>query len=56
MKTNRTMLVLTFLFTLPCIGAEDKKEEFQSIFNGRNLDGWVKVITAPTTCPVKNLE
>ena len=28
MKTNRKMLVPTFLFTLPCIGAEDKKEEF----------------------------
>jgi hypothetical protein len=54
MKTNRTMLVLTFLFTLPCIGAEDKKEEFQSLFNGRNLDGWVKVNTAPSTWTVKD--
>jgi hypothetical protein len=33
-----------------------KRKSLQSIFNGRNLDGWVKVNTAPTTCPVKNLE
>ena len=54
MKTNRLLLALTFLFTLPCIGVEDKKEEFQSLFNGRNLDGWVKVNTAPSTWTVKD--
>ena len=54
MKTNRLLLALTFLFTLPGVGAEDKKEEFQPLFNGRNLDGWVKVNTAPSTWTVKD--
>ena len=54
MKTHRLLLALTFLFTLPGIEAEDKKEEFQPLFNGKNLDGWVKVNTAPSTWSVKD--
>ncbi|MFP6739919.1 MAG: DUF1080 domain-containing protein [Planctomycetota bacterium] len=54
MKTHGLLLALAFLFTLPGIEAEDKKEEFQPLFNGKNLDGWVKVNTAPSTWSVKD--
>jgi hypothetical protein len=54
MKTLRLLPVLAFLFTLPALGAEDKKEEFRPLFNGKNLDGWVKVNTAPSTWTVKD--
>ena len=54
MKTHRLLLALTFLFTLPGIEAEDKKEAFEPLFNGKNLDGWVKVNTAPSTWSVKD--
>ena len=54
MKTHRLLLALAFLFTLPGIEAEDKKEEFEPLFNGKNLDGWVKVNTAPSTWTVKD--
>ena len=54
MKTHRLLLVLAFLFTLPCIEAEDKKEAFKPLFNGKNLDGWVKVNTAPSTWTIKD--
>ena len=54
MKTHRLLLVLAFLFTLPGIEAEDKKEAFKPLFNGKNLDGWVKVNTAPSTWTIKD--
>ncbi|MDE0739956.1 MAG: DUF1080 domain-containing protein [Planctomycetota bacterium] len=54
MKTLRLLPVLAFLFTLPAITSEDKKEEFRPLFNGKNLDGWVKVNTAPSTWTVKD--
>ena len=54
MKTHRLLLVLAFLFTHPGIEAEDKKEAFEPLFNGKNLDGWVKVNTAPSTWTIKD--
>ena len=54
MKTRGLIPALAFLFTLATISAEDKKEEFQSLFNGKDLDGWVKVNTAPSTWSVKD--
>ena len=53
MKTHRLLLALTILFTLPGVEAEDKKEEFHPLFNGKNFDGWVKVNTAPSTWTVR---
>ena len=54
MKTFSLLPVLALLFVLPAIAAEDKKEEFRPLFNGKNLDGWVKVNTAPSTWTVKD--
>ena len=54
MKTHRLLLALAFLFTIPGIEAEDKKEAFEPLFNGKNLDGWVRVNTAPSTWTVKD--
>ena len=54
MKTFSLLPVLALLFVLPVIAAEDKKEEFRPLFNGKNLDGWVKVNTAPSTWTVKD--
>ena len=54
MKTRGLIPALAFLSTLATISAEDKKEEFQPLFNGKNLDGWVKVNTAPSTWSVKD--
>ena len=39
MKTFRLLPVLALLFVIPAIAAEDKKEEFRPLFNGKNLDG-----------------
>ncbi|MEE3180651.1 MAG: family 16 glycoside hydrolase [Planctomycetota bacterium] len=54
MKTIRLLPVLAVLFTLPAVTSEDKKEEFRPLFNGKNLDGWVKVNTAPSTWTIKD--
>ena len=54
MKTFRLLPVLALLFVIPAIAAEDKKEEFRPLFNGKNLDGWVRVNTAPSTWTVKD--
>ena len=54
MKTHRLLLALAFLFTLPGIEAEEKKEAFEPLFNGKNLDGWVRVNTAPSTWTIKD--
>ena len=54
MKTFSLLPVLALLFVLPAIAVEDKKEEFRPLFNGKNLDGWVKVNTAPSTWSVKD--
>ena len=40
MKTHRLLLALTFLFTLAGLEAEDKKEDFKPLFNGKDLTGW----------------
>ena len=54
MKTIRLLPALAVLFTLPASSAEDKKVDFRPLFNGKNLDGWVRVNTAPSTWTIKD--
>jgi len=56
-----TNIVLPFTFTAAVAHAEDRAEQkptpvpaFVSLFNGRDLTGWVDVNTSPDTWTVKN--
>jgi hypothetical protein len=44
------------LIILACLGASARSDEagFESLFNGDDLDGWVRVNTAPSTWTVKD--
>jgi hypothetical protein len=44
------------LIIMACFGASASSDDtaFESLFNGKNLDGWVRVNTAPSTWTVKD--
>ncbi|MCA9070090.1 MAG: DUF1080 domain-containing protein, partial [Planctomycetaceae bacterium] len=45
---------LTIAFLLIASLAHAADENFQPLFNGQNLEGWVRVNTAPSTWTVKD--
>ena len=52
MSLVRCALVFALLLTSTILNAEE--EGFRPLFNGKNLDGWVPVNTAPSTWSVKD--
>ena len=48
---NRLPLTLILLFFTPCLFADDG---FKSLFNGKDLSGWIDVNTSPETWSVKD--
>ncbi len=48
------MLVMTLASFFTAVGADDPAAGFQPLFNGRDLDGWVAVNTAPSTWTVND--
>ena len=52
MKASASIAVLLMVLSYPACGQEP--EQFTPLFNGRNLDGWQPVNTAPSTWTVKD--
>ena len=53
MMTSKSTIAILAILSTSCLFADDEKG-FRPLFNGKNLDGWVLVNTAPATWTVKD--
>ena len=54
MKKTFTLGLVLGLLLLAGVATQAVDAKFQPLFNGKNLDGWVKVNTAPSTWTIKD--